>query len=118
MVGIAGLGVVTARAVVERRQQIGALRAIGFTREMVLRSFLIEIAFVAALGILVGVALGVVLAYKVYTVLFADFATFVIPWSNLVVISGIALAATVAATVSPALRASKIPPADALRYIE
>ena len=118
MVGIAGLGVVTARAVVERRQQIGALRAIGFTREMVLRSFLIEIAFVAGLGILVGVALGVVLAYKVYTVLFADFATFVIPWANLAVITGIALAATVAATVSPALRASKIPPAEALRYIE
>jgi len=118
MVGIAGLGVVTARAVVERRQQIGALRAIGFTREMVLRSFLIEIAFIAALGILVGVALGVVLSYKVYTVLFADFATFVIPWGNLAVITAIALGATVAATVSPALRASRIPPAEALRYIE
>ena len=118
MVGIAGLGVVTARAVVERRQQIGALRAIGFTREMVLRSFLIEIAFIAALGILVGVALGVILSYKVYTVLFADFATFVIPWANLAVITAIALGATVAATVSPALRASRIPPAEALRYIE
>jgi putative ABC transport system permease protein len=118
MVGIAGLGVVTTRAVVERRQQIGALRAIGFTREMVLRSFLIEIAFIAALGILVGVALGVVLAYKVYSVLFADFATFVVPWGNLAVITAIALGATVAATVSPALRASKIPPAEALRYIE
>jgi len=118
MVGIAGLGVVTTRAVVERRQQIGALRAIGFTRQMVLRSFLIEIAFIAALGILVGVALGVVLAYKVYTVLFADFATFVIPWLNLAVITMIALGATVAATVSPALRASRIPPAEALRYIE
>ena len=118
MVGIAGLGVVTARAVVERRQQIGALRAIGFTREMVLQAFLIEIAFIAALGILVGVALGVVLAHKVYTVLFVEFATFVIPWGNLAVITGIALGATVAATVSPALRASKIPPAEALRYIE
>jgi putative ABC transport system permease protein len=118
MVGIAGLGVVTTRAVVERRQQIGALRAIGFTREMVLGSFLIEIAFIAALGILVGVALGVVLSYKVYTALFADFATFVIPWGNLAAITGIALGATVAATVSPALRASRIPPAEALRYIE
>ncbi|TLZ60968.1 MAG: FtsX-like permease family protein, partial [Methanobacteriota archaeon] len=118
MVGIAGLGVVTARAVVERRQQIGALRAIGFTREMVLRSFLIEIAFIAALGIVVGMALGVILAYKVYSVFFADFATFVVPWVNLGVIAAIALVATVAATASPAIRASRIPPAEALRYIE
>ena len=118
MVGIAGLGVVTARAVVERRQQIGALRAIGFTREMVLSSFLIEIAFIAALGIVVGMALGVILAYKVYSVFFADFATFVVPWVNLSVIAAIALGATVAATASPAVRASKIPPAEALRYIE
>ena len=118
MVGIAGLGVVTARAVVERRQQIGALRAIGFTREMVLWSFLIEITFIAALGIVVGMALGVVLAYKVYSVFFADFATFAVPWVNLGIIASIALVATVAATASPAVRASKIPPAEALRYIE
>ena len=30
IVGVAALGVITARAVVERRQQIGVLRAIGF----------------------------------------------------------------------------------------
>ena len=118
MVGISGLGVVTARAVVERRQQIGALRAIGFTREMILQSFLIEIAFIAALGIAVGMALGIVLAFKVFSVFFADFATFTIPWLNLAVITAIALGATVAATASPAVRASKIPPAEALRYIE
>ncbi len=118
MVGIAGLGVVTARAVVERRQQIGALRAIGFTQGMVLRAFLLEIAFVALLGIFVGMALGIVLAYKVFSIFFADFVTFTIPWVNLGVITLVALVATVAATASPAVRASKIPPAEALRYIE
>jgi len=118
MVGIAGLGVVTARAVVERRQQVGALRAIGFTRGMVLGAFLIEITFIALLGILVGVTLGVVLAYKVWTVFFADFATFAVPWANLAIITAISLGATVAATASPAVRASRIPPAEALRYIE
>jgi len=118
MVGIAGLGVITARAVVERRQQVGVLRAIGFTQRMVLWAFLIEIAFIAALGIGVGIALGVVLAHKVYSVYFADFATFAIPWLNLAIITIISLGATVAATASPAFRASKIPPAEALRYIE
>jgi len=79
---------------------------------------LIEIAFIAALGIGVGIALGVVLAHKVYSVYFADFATFAIPWLNLAIITIISLGATVAATASPAFRASKIPPAEALRYIE
>jgi len=118
MVGIAGLGVITARAVVERRQQVGVLRAIGFTQRMVLWAFLIEIAFIAALGIVVGIALGVVLSYKVFSVYFADFGVFTIPWLNLAIITAIALGATVAATASPAIRASKIPPAEALRYIE
>ena len=35
IVGIAALGVVSARAVVERRQQIGILRALGFRRRMI-----------------------------------------------------------------------------------
>jgi len=51
-------------------------------------------------------------------VLFADFATFAIPWLNLAAITAIALGAAVAATASPAVRASKIAPAEALRYIE
>ena len=35
IVGVTALGVITARSVVERRQQIGVLRAIGFRRRMV-----------------------------------------------------------------------------------
>ena len=42
IVGVAALGVVSARAVVERRQQIGVLRSIGFRRGMVQLSFLLE----------------------------------------------------------------------------
>ncbi|MGD9405822.1 MAG: FtsX-like permease family protein, partial [Anaerolineae bacterium] len=42
LIGIAALGVVTIRAVVERRQQIGVLRAIGFQRGMVQAVFLAE----------------------------------------------------------------------------
>ena len=35
VVGVAALGVISARAVVERRQQIGVLRSIGFRRRMI-----------------------------------------------------------------------------------
>lgn len=42
IVGVAALGVISARSVVERRQQIGMLRAIGFRRSMVRDAFLLE----------------------------------------------------------------------------
>ncbi|TME54183.1 MAG: ABC transporter permease [Chloroflexi bacterium] len=118
LVGIAGLAVITLRAVVERRTQIGALRAIGFTRRMVLSVFLIEIALIAVLGVGIGVALGIVFAYKVYLVYFADIIVFRIPWDRLLLIVGVASIAAIASTAQPAIRASRIPPAEALRYIE
>ena len=118
LVGIAGLAVITLRAVVERRTQIGALRAIGFTRRMVLFVFLLEIALIAVLGVGIGVGLGIVFAYKIWAVYFADIIVFRIPWDHLLLIVGIASVAAVASTAQPAVRASRIPPAEALRYIE
>jgi len=118
LVGIAGLAVVTLRAVTERRQQIGALRAIGFTRGMVLQTFLLEIMFIALLGIAIGVSLGIVLSWKVYLVYFADVAVFVIPWPSIVLNLVVAFLATIACVAQPAIRASRVPPAEALRYVE
>lgn len=54
------------RAVVERRQQIGMLRALGFQRSRVALAFLIEAAFVVVLGVLIGTALGLVTAYNLF----------------------------------------------------
>jgi len=47
IVGIAALGVIAFRSVVERRQQIGMMRAIGFRKGMVRTAFLIESSFIA-----------------------------------------------------------------------
>ena len=58
IVGIAALGVIAARSVVERRVQIGVLRAIGFRAGMVQLSFLIESSFIALLGIVIGLSPG------------------------------------------------------------
>src|SRR5919107_852198 len=49
VVGICALGVITARSVVERRQQIGMMRALGFQRKQFPFAFLIESSFVALL---------------------------------------------------------------------
>jgi putative ABC transport system permease protein len=65
IVGIAALGVISARAVVERRQQIGVLRAIGFRRRMIQLSFLFESSFIALTSIVVGTLLGLAVAFNV-----------------------------------------------------
>jgi len=118
IVGISGLGVITMRNVVERRQETGALRALGFRKSMVLKSFLFELSFIALTGITMGVALGVALSYDLYLRFFANQAAFVIPWDRLLLLGGIAFIGAVLATASPAIRASRIPPAEALRSFE
>lgn len=120
IVGIAALGVVASRAVVERRQQIGMLRAIGYKRGMVALSFLFESGFVAASGVLLGLFLGVSLSWVLFTSGSvgeeAKNAGFAVPWLNLAGISGLAFGASMLMTFLPARSASRVPVAEALRY--
>ena len=118
LVGIAALGVISLRAVVERRQQIGVLRAIGYRRSMVLASFLMESSFVALLGILLGVGLGSLLSYNLVQSIGEDIPglKFAIPWGQIGLIVGIAYAFSLLTTFLPARQASRIYPAEALRY--
>jgi putative ABC transport system permease protein len=116
--GVAALGVISTRAVVERRQQIGMRRALGFQREMVSWVFLIESSFVALLGIGLGVGLALIPASQ----MIADMAveipglTFQVPWKEIMLVSGLAYSMTVLTTWLPAVQASRVRPAEALRY--
>ena len=65
VIGVAALGVISARSVVERRQQIGVLRAIGFQARMVQMSFLVESLIVTLVGVVVGSVLGLWVAFNV-----------------------------------------------------
>ncbi|MDP8944464.1 MAG: FtsX-like permease family protein [Actinomycetota bacterium] len=118
LVGIAALGVIAARSVVERRQQIGMLRALGFQRGQVRLAFLIESSFVALLGIGLGVALGAALSVGIVDS-FAEQISgirYTVPWSTLGVIVGLAYFASLLTTFLPASQASRVYPAEALRY--
>jgi putative ABC transport system permease protein len=117
IVGIAALGVIAARSVVERRQQIGMLRAIGFQRGMVQFSFLLESSFIALLGIGLGVALGCAIAAQVISDASADLegVQIQIPWVRIAVIVAIAYLASLITTYMPARQAARVYPAEALR---
>ena len=120
LVGIAALGVIAARSVVERRQQIGMLRALGFQRGQVRLAFLIESSFVALLGIGLGVALGAALSVGIVDSFAEQFAgvQYTVPWTTLGVVIGLAYFASLLTTFLPARQASKVYPAEALRYAE
>jgi putative ABC transport system permease protein len=118
LVGIASLGVVSLRAVVERRQQIGVLRAIGYRRRMVQLSFLTESSFIVLMGTAIGVALGTIISWNIVKDIQQDVETvrFAIPWVQIGIIIAIAYVFSLATTFMPARQASRIYPAEALRY--
>ena len=118
VVGIAALGVIAARSVVERRQQIGVLRALGFQKGMVQLSFLLESSFVALLGIAIGIALGAGISVQVVDQMSKYFEgiTYQVPWLNIVVVVIIAYGASLLTTYMPARQAARVYPAEALRY--
>lgn len=115
--GVVALGVTASRAVVERRQQIGVLRAIGFRRGPVALTFVLESSLIAWLGIAIGVAAGIVLARNVIGLLAGDNPeiAFGVPWLQLALLALAAYGATLLMTIVPALRAARVHPSQALR---
>jgi putative ABC transport system permease protein len=120
VVGVAALGVISARAVVERRQQIGILRAIGFRRRMIQLSFLLESSFIALTAIVVGTLFGLIVSHSVISDVASQPAysmvTLHVPWVNLTIVFTIVYLVALATSLAPAIRASRIYPAEALRY--
>jgi putative ABC transport system permease protein len=120
IVGVAALGVISARSVVERRHEIGVMRAIGFESGRVQASFLIEACMVAVVGIVVGTALGLGISFNIIRDTKAEASwenlEYTVPWLALGVIFAIVIAASLLAAYLPARQASRVYPAEALRY--
>ena len=118
VVGIAGLGVISNRTVVERRQQIGVLRAIGYPSSTVAMLFVLEANFIALTGILIGGITGLILGDKTIGQAY-DLATqqsFPTPWLTIAAMLFAAWFFSLLTTILPAWQASRIYPAEALRY--
>ncbi|HEY6408895.1 MAG TPA: FtsX-like permease family protein, partial [Ktedonobacteraceae bacterium] len=121
LLGVTALAITGTRAVIERRQQIGMLRAIGCKRGLIQAAFLCESFLVGALGSILGVALGLVLSRNIFaTNFFEQFSTgltFSVPWQELGLIVSIALLASFLGALLPAWQAGRISPAEAIRYV-
>ena len=113
-IGAVGMGVISVRNVSERKREIGMMRAIGFPRSQVILSVLLELVVLGIIGLLIGVINGLLVSMG-----FANMqnTALVIPWEELgLYLSFIVLIALGSGSI-PALAASRIPPAEALRYV-
>ncbi|MGE0687623.1 MAG: ABC transporter permease, partial [Dehalococcoidia bacterium] len=118
LTGIAALGVIAFRSVVERRQQIGMLRAIGYQTGTVAMTFVLESGFIAVMGILSGVVGGMIISHNLFTngQFSGNGIEFAIPWTEISVITISALFFSLLMTYLPARQAARVPVAEALRY--
>ena len=120
IVGVAALGVISARAVVERRHEIGVMRSIGYERRMVQMSFLLESSMVALVSLLLGTVLGLIVSYNVISDQQEqpswENLRLAVPWRDLAIVYALVYGAALVTTFLPALQASRVYPAEALRY--
>lgn len=120
-VGIAALGILALRAVVERRREIGMMRATGFRQGMVLQGFVLEYSFVTLFGVGIGTILGLLIVYDLSvssSAVSVGVSTFSVPIANIVTIIVLAYVLAIVAIIGPSIRAARIPPAEAVRATE
>ncbi len=119
VVVVLGIASVLVVSVVQKRREIGILRAMGATQNQVLRVFLLQGAIVGALGSILGVFLALLLikAFTTFVRGSDGLPLFVIHLAPQLALE-IAMIATlcgVLAAVAPARRAAALDPAQAIR---
>lgn len=119
--------------VTDKRTDIAILRTLGTSPQRVMAVFLTQGLVIGWFGVGMGVLLGTLLGKnagavsawleRVFRFQFFNSDVYyitripsVLDWSHVAWVAGIALTLTALATVYPAVRAARVPPAEALRY--
>lgn len=135
IVAVAAFNIVSTLVMVvtDKTSDIAILRTMGATPGRIMRIFIIQGAVIGIVGTLVGTLLGVLGAYNISgfiswleaflghkflnaEVYFISYLPSQLQWADVAIISGAGLAMSLLATIYPAWRASRVEPADALRY--
>ena len=114
---VGGLGVMNTMimAVMERRREIGVMKAIGATNTMILKQILTESGVISLVGGVGGVVLGIAVSIIIGKFAGGTIQAVVTPW---LVFEGLgfALLLGLLGGYYPARKASKLDPVEALRY--
>lgn len=117
VIGMVSLALIMGRNVLIRRAEIGTLRALGASPQGILGMFSVEALYVSLTSIGIGLGVGLLLAWATVRS-DAIFVPLRIDWGALVVLYTVTLLAALAAAFVPAWQASRVPPAQAVRYSE
>ena len=135
IVAVAAFNIVSTlvTVVTDKTGDIAILRTMGATPGRIMRIFMIQGAVIGIFGVLIGTTLGVlgaeyisaiiswlegVLGHKFLSadVYFISYLPSQLQWDDVFIISGAGMAMSLLATLYPAWRASRVDPAEALRY--
>ncbi|MEW6120892.1 MAG: lipoprotein-releasing ABC transporter permease subunit [Pseudomonadota bacterium] len=135
IVAVAAFNIVSTlvMAVTDKQSDIAILRTLGARPGSIMKIFIVQGAFIGVFGTALGVIAGVLLALNLETVvpfiermagmdLFPADVYYInelpskLAWSDVGIIGGISLAISLVATLYPSWGASRIQPAEALRY--
>ena len=135
IVAVAAFNVVSTLVMVvtDKQSDIAILRTLGATPASVMRIFIVQGAVIGLIGTLIGVVGGIVLALNVDTVLPWIERTFSVQFiskeiyfiaelpselrrADVIAIAAVSLVMSFVATIYPSWRASRVRPAEALRY--
>ena len=113
LVGGIGIMNIMLATVLERTREIGVRRAVGARRLDIRNQFIIESFSISALGGVLGIAVGLVIAKAVAA--YAGWPT-VVTISSIALSTGVSVAVGLTSGIYPAVRAAGLDPIDALRY--
>jgi putative ABC transport system permease protein len=119
---VAALGVVMALliSVLQRRRELGLLRAVGATQGQVLYTVLAEATFMGILGTILGVLAGMPLEWYLLRVVIYEESGYLFPvtfpWKETLVLAGLAVGTATFAGLFPALHAVRLRIAEAIAY--
>ena len=113
-------GVVIANSValstLERRREIGIMKAVGLQRERVLGMLLLEYGLMGFIGGLIGVGIGAAMLFTLFTVGFSGELGSGIPWGTAGMLMGLCVLIALIAAILTAWGASGEKPLNVLRY--
>jgi len=109
----------------DRTREIGILKAMGMTRNGILRVFVLQGAWIGIVGTAVGTAAGMLASWLLerYEIIrippevyFVDHLPVSLQATDVLMIVGASLVVAFAATIYPSLQAAKLEPVDAIRH--
>jgi putative ABC transport system permease protein len=119
---VAALGVATTLLIslLQRRRELGLLRALGATPGQALRLVLAEAALLTLLGVFFGLFIGVALEWYMLRVVLLEESGFVFPfrfpWAHAALVAALVALSGGLAGLGPALKASRMNIEEAIAF--